>query len=203
MIHTAPPAYSKLLSEMARLFCAEDTPDAIQTAKVLRAAAKDPPPPPAQPFRLDARIRTILRQATHPVSVLIRDALPLLQWEATSILDAQIPGDVSQVFAVVALIGPGGLIDHPRLRAGLFVQVENAYYPLHCHAAAETYILLQGHADWTAGKTTASFGPGAVIHHPPFIPHALRTRDQPVVALWRWGGDISVESYSMLPDPET
>jgi len=81
------------------------------------------------------------------------------------------------------------------------VQRSNAFYPPHAHAAEETYAMLAGNADWQIDLADwQHFEPGDLIHHPSEAPHATRTSALPILAAWRWSGDISTASYRMVTE---
>jgi len=61
---------------------------------------------------------------------------------------------------------------------------------------------LQGQAEWTVGDVTENYGPNEIVHHTPYMPHAFRTLDAPLLAFWRWSGNIAVGTYNMLGDPK-
>ena len=69
-------------------------------------------------------------------------------------------------------------------------------YPPHAHEAAEVYLPLSGVAWWQKGE--AEFAPvpaGQPIYHAPWVPHAMRTGAEPLLALYLWrGGDLAAKS---------
>lgn len=69
-------------------------------------------------------------------------------------------------------------------------------YANHVHGADEIYIVVAGNGDWSLDrKAFAAKGPGDRIEIPSMTVHALRTGNDPVLALWSWSGDISLGSY--------
>ena len=195
-------AFRNLLLALAAVYRAEGRPAGLATAEAYeRAADSAPAPPPAAPYRLEAEIRAATARARHPAARATREAHPVLRWSATGILDAQIPTRVSDVFAVVSLIGPGAMVEAEGVRSGLFVQMRGAFYPLHAHAAEETYVMLAGEGEWTCGSARPAIRrTGAYIHHLSGAPHATRTGLRPLLATWRWSGDIGLDSYRLLED---
>lgn len=192
---------TSLLHALAEMTGAEPRPEAQATAAALRAAA-DTVFPPWPPSLLDTGIRTAGRLPdAHPAARLLVDAQDYLPWQVSPAAALQ-PASLAATKAVVTLIAPEGPIPAPDLRFGLFYQAPASYYPLHAHEAAETYTLLAGTADWQAGDTRLTLGPGDAIHHPPQRPHAMRAGPSGFLAIWRWSGDIGFESCRMLPDPE-
>ena len=89
----------------------------------------------------------------------------------------------------------------PHLAFGVLLLGPRTEYPAHHHPAAELYVPLS-RADWA--KASAAGGeaefvsrePGSVIHHPPNLVHATRTRDTPLAALYLWAGDLA--TYARL-----
>jgi quercetin dioxygenase-like cupin family protein len=199
---TLPEKYfNTLLLEMASLFEGDDCVAGVETADTLRRAVGKVIAVPATPYKYDHLVASALKNATHPCAVAARGCQELLQWEAAgSILDGQVPTSVSSAFTSNYLMGPGCLIEHAALRAGLFMQRPNSYYPLHNHDAVETYVMIEGVGYWTQGKETTRYETGGVIHHPSGMLHAFRTLKQPLVALWRWSGDIGPDTYLLHPD---
>lgn len=138
-------AFRSLLLELSQVFRAEGRPGGTAAAEEYERAAESPFMLVQQPFyRLDHEIRAAFARARLPAARAARVAHPCLRWSAASIPEEQIPARVSDVFAVVSLIGPGAMFESEGVRSGLFVQVANAYYPLHAHAAEETYVMLAG-----------------------------------------------------------
>ena len=193
--------FEALLLEMADLFESDGCEAGGETADAFRQAAGEVTAIPATPYKYDYLVSDALKNATHPCAVAARGCQQFLQWEAAgSILDKHVPTDVSDAFTSNYLMGPGCLIEHSSLRAGLFIQNPKSYYPLHNHDAVETYIMIEGVGYWTRGDTTARHSVGDVIHHPSRMLHAFRTLEKPLVALWRWSGDIDADTYRLHPD---
>jgi quercetin dioxygenase-like cupin family protein len=60
-------------------------------------------------------------------------------------------------------------------------------YPRHRHEAEEIYLPLSGTASWQQGdETWRERPPGTLIHHAGDEPHAMRTGDGPLLALYLW-----------------
>ncbi|MDQ0471827.1 dimethylsulfonioproprionate lyase family protein [Labrys wisconsinensis] len=92
------------------------------------------------------------------------------------------------------IVGKSSLVPAPDIVVGLTLQAPRTYYPLHAHPAIELYLVLSGTAEWTAGADKADRPPGALILHPSGLPHAMRTREAPLLALFTWRGDIASPS---------
>ena len=201
MTESPEQCFGTLLLEMARLFEGDGCVAGVETADVLRRAAGKVIAVPATPYKYDHFVVSALKNANHPCAVAARGCRKFLQWEATGgFLDEQVPTDVSDAFTSNSLMGPGCLVEHSTLRAGLFVQRPNTYYPLHNHEAVETYVMIEGVGYWTQGDKTTRHGVGGVIHHPSEMLHAFKTLEHPLVALWRWSGNTDPDTYRLYPE---
>jgi quercetin dioxygenase-like cupin family protein len=189
-----------LLRALADLAAAEPRPEAEATAAALRVASPDAPRQP--PSALSSGIlHTAALPDAHPTARLIGDAHDWLPWQDSPAAALQ-PNALRAIKSVVTLLGPGAPIPSDTLRFGLFYQAPEAYYPLHAHNAAETYMVLAGSAQWQAGDRHFPTAIAEPIHHPPNLPHAMRAGHEGFLAIWRWSGDIGFDSYRMLPDPK-
>lgn len=94
------------------------------------------------------------------------------------------------------LIGLRGPIASDRLACGVLLLGPEIEYPPHSHAAEEIYLPLAGTADWLRGREGwRRRRPGELIHHPSGVGHAMRTDEQPLLALYLWrGGDLAQKS---------
>ncbi len=90
--------------------------------------------------------------------------------------------------------GPPALARHDRLAFGVLLLGPHTHYPLHHHPAAEVYIPLNGAEWWRGDGPWREEAPGAVIHHPPNIPHATRAGDEPLLALYLWRGELATHA---------
>lgn len=94
---------------------------------------------------------------------------------------------------VVGLRGP---VPSERVAAGFLLLGPGVTYPPHAHEAAEVYLPLSGVASWQKGKEAFAPVPvGQAIYHAPWVPHAMRTGAEPLLALYLWrGGDLAAKS---------
>ncbi|WP_159082440.1 dimethylsulfonioproprionate lyase family protein [Paragemmobacter aquarius] len=94
------------------------------------------------------------------------------------------------------IVGLRGPVPSERVAAGFLLLGPDVTYPAHAHEAAEIYLPLSGVAWWQKGD--AAFAPvpvGQAIHHAPWVPHAMRTGAEPMLALYLWrGGDLAAKS---------
>ena len=187
------------LSALAAPYAAEPRAEAGMTARILVEQGHEYLGPQA-PIEEDEHIRMLITASGNPNTQEILAGFHLLPWGENPV--AAQSQSAGPIFAVCTLLGPDGPIPSETLRMGLFWQRPNTYYALHNHDADETYVILAGGAEWTAGDDTRWRGAGDVIHHPSLMPHAFETGDQGLLAMWRWSGDINTHSYTMLPDPK-
>ena len=90
--------------------------------------------------------------------------------------------------------GPPALARHDHLAFGVLLLGPRTHYPLHHHPAAEVYIPLNGAEWWRGDGPWREEAPGAVIHHPPNIPHATRAGGAPLLALYLWRGELATHA---------
>jgi hypothetical protein len=90
--------------------------------------------------------------------------------------------------------GPPALARHDQLAFGVLLLGPHTHYPLHHHPAAEVYIPLNGAEWWRGDGPWREQPPGAVIHHPPNLPHATRAGDAPLLALYLWHGELATHA---------
>jgi quercetin dioxygenase-like cupin family protein len=85
---------------------------------------------------------------------------------------------------LAGLLGP---VDSERLACGVLIVGPGLVYPPHRHEAEEIYVPLAGRAEWRrGGQPWRSHAAGTVIHHARHESHAMRTADQPLLALYLW-----------------
>jgi mannose-6-phosphate isomerase-like protein (cupin superfamily) len=98
--------------------------------------------------------------------------------------------DLGDRIAFAELIGPDGPLSAPDCRVGFTVLAERTTYPLHNHLAVEIYLVLAGNAQWSTASSERRVPPGDLVLHRSGESHAMRTFDEPLLALWGWRGDI-------------
>lgn len=104
-------------------------------------------------------------------------------------------GPVSETFfdnfGLATLVSPDGPAVNATVKVGLIILGPGELYPNHAHPAGEFYAILAGSPDWRIGDGPwHSRQPGDLIHHEPNVPHAARTRDNALLALYAWYGAI-------------
>ncbi len=87
------------------------------------------------------------------------------------------------------LFGLRGPLASERLACGFLVLGPQTFYPRHRHEAEEIYVPLSGTAAWQQGDGIwREKAPCTPIHHASLEPHAMRTAQQPLLALYLWRG---------------
>jgi len=124
-------------------------------------------------------------------------AAPSLAWRQT--YTAQ---DLGQTFVDnygwSEIIGGSGPFISERIACGFLILGPATLYPRHRHHAEELYLLLRGTAAWQQGGVVwREQSPGDLIHHAGDEPHAMRTGDEPLLALYVWRG-INVAGKARL-----
>lgn len=88
-----------------------------------------------------------------------------------------------------ALVGHAAVLASKQLACGFLLLGPQTHYPSHRHEAIELYLPLSGTAHWSrSGAEWHSQPPGALIEHARFEPHAMRTDESPLLALYLWRG---------------
>lgn len=87
------------------------------------------------------------------------------------------------------LFGTRGHFVNEDMAAGFLILGPNLIYPDHHHVAEEIYLPLTGGTAWRKGEGDFSLRPaGEVVHHPSDVNHAMRTGEEPLLALYLWRG---------------
>lgn len=196
-----PSAYSpfgRMLLALGDIFAEEGRPGGREAADALRAAARREVRRQVPPHPLVPRCKEALAMGTHPAAQSVIDAMPYIAWHYSGLEDGRIPPAISRSLVTAELIGPTGHVYHPTVKAGLFMQSAGLDYVTRIHEAEETFFMLGGHGVWFAGDAPgiSSIG-GDYIFHPSNIPHRSVTEAQPLIAAWRWTGEIGYDRYSL------
>lgn len=120
-------------------------------------------------------------------------AAPDAQWRDTY-ADTGIGQDFMQRFGCYCIIGAGGAWASRMMSAYLVFTPADFWYPWHQHPAEELYLVVAGEAEFLrAGQGAERLGPGGTMFHTSDEPHALRTGDQPVLALVMWRNHLGIK----------
>lgn len=113
-------------------------------------------------------------------------AAPTLEWRQTYTLE-ETGAAFLENYGWTELLGPKGLTTGAKISCGLIVLGPDTLYPHHRHEAEEIYVPLSGTAAWQQGDAVwRERAPGTVIHHLSEEPHAMRTREEPLLAMYLW-----------------
>ena len=193
---SAESALLQLLAVFQQLYANDGSEEGLFTAQEIgRVLASHPAPGPGS----DPTGGVWTNVFDHPAPLLedlLRAAAPCIAWVHAGLDDGKIPAETARRMLTAELIGPESVLHSDLIRLGLFWQDAGVSYPPRTHAAEECYIMLAGQGEWSLDDAPpATRLPGAVIFHPSFASHASRTTDNPMLALWRWTGDIGWDSY--------
>ena len=127
-------------------------------------------------------------------------AAPVLRWQQTYGA-GDFGASFLQGYGWSEFAGLRGPVPSDRLALGVLLLGPQITYPSHAHDAAEIYVPLSGTALWQRGDAPfAPVEPGQVILHPSWMPHAMRTQNAPLLALYLWrGGDLAAKSVILDP----
>ena len=205
------------LLDAIRAVCADsrarEVPEAAGLSGVERALDGLGAPRRLAPKRLavvEAHLAGAVAGANDPLARRLGEAVlaagPALSWgPSTSYRDAPHLRAFLAGYAVTLVAGPD-FKGYPtpyssdRVMFGLSLQAPNLFYPAHAHAAVEIYYVIGGAADWQQGDGVwRRLASGALVRHEPDEPHAMETRDEPLLALFAWISDL--ESRPRFVDP--
>jgi Dimethlysulfonioproprionate lyase len=89
-----------------------------------------------------------------------------------------------------------------RLACGVLLLGPHVTYPPHRHEADEIYVPLAGTAAWKHGdEGWHERVPGSVIHHASYVPHAMQTGREPLLALYLWRSENLAQGSQLDPAP--
>jgi len=108
---------------------------------------------------------------------------PALPWTRAS--NAEIAGsDFADNHANAIIVGPSGLEPRDDVRVGVSLMGPGLQYPDHHHPPEEIYLALSQGAWRQADGPWHEPGPGGVVFNPPDVVHAMRSADDPLLAIW-------------------
>lgn len=135
----------------------------------------------------------------HPLGARVAAAQDLLPWAHPGLEDGLIRPEISVRMHSAKLVGPEALIEDDRVLVGLFLQEPGLDYPQRRHEAEETFFVISGVAEWAlADAPPRPIAPGGFARHPSNTLHASVTRDAPLLAAWRWTGNLSYTTYKLI-----
>lgn len=90
------------------------------------------------------------------------------------------------------IIGPQGFFAGGDFLLGLIMLGSHRHYRDHYHPAPELYWPLTGPSGWKRGAGGFETKPaGATIWHEPYVVHATKTAEHPLLAVWCWTSDTA------------
>jgi Dimethlysulfonioproprionate lyase len=149
-----------------------------------------------------------VKEAAPPFSAALVDALaaaaPSLAWQR-SYSPAAVGATFFANYGWTEMTGLMGPVPSEHLACGLLLLGPHLIYPSHRHEAEEIYVPLSGTAEWRDGiDEWHERPPGSVIHHARYQPHAMRTAQAPMLALYLWRSDNLAQKSRLdppAPDP--
>jgi hypothetical protein len=113
----------------------------------------------------------------------LKDLSPHLQWKRRN---SSSPDGTSfhDGHANAFVAGPGGLEEREDVWVGISLLAPHVRYPDHRHRPEEVYVSLAGGAWWNANMDWTTPGPSGLIYNEPNVLHAMRTEEQPLLAIW-------------------
>jgi len=120
-----------------------------------------------------------------------------LAWRQSYTRD-DVPAQFLERYGFTELAGPRGPFASAEVACGLLLLGPETEYPLHAHRAEEAYVVLSGIAEWRRRRERTRHLPGALIHHPPGVPHAMRTEAAPLLLLYLWRGAQLTQKSTLI-----
>jgi len=128
-------------------------------------------------------------------------AAPSLGWRR-SYSPAAVGAQFYENYGWAEFAGLTGPTPSKRLACGVLLLGPHVTYPPHRHEADEIYVPLAGTAAWKHGNDGwRERLPGSVIHHAPYVPHAMQTGQEPLLALYLWRSENLAQESRLDPAP--
>jgi quercetin dioxygenase-like cupin family protein len=108
---------------------------------------------------------------------------PQLNWKVRAGAETQ-PERFLNGHANAAITGPEGLEIRHDVRIGVSLMAPHTRYPDHRHLPEEIYVALSSGQWRQASNPWHEPGIGGLVYNPPNIVHAMRSTEQPLLALW-------------------
>jgi quercetin dioxygenase-like cupin family protein len=113
-------------------------------------------------------------------------AAPSLAWRQSYARD-EVDAAFLRNYGWSELLRPAEKRTSAQISCGVVVLGPGTLYPHHCHEAEEIYVPLSGTAAWQQGDALwREHPPGTLIHHLSEEPHAMRTGEEPLLAMYLW-----------------
>ena len=141
------------------------------------------------------RAAKLASPAEYELARLLADGAQMLHWGQTY-TTADFGRHFIDNYGWVELFGTRGHFRNDSIAAGFLILGPGVVYPDHHHVAEEIYIPLTDGTEWRMGEGDFRVRRGGeIIHHASNVSHAMRTDDEPLLALYLWrGGDLAQKS---------
>lgn len=128
--------------------------------------------------------------ATSPaLAAVLDDVAARLPWRYGYAARADAPG-LETTMGWAEIVGPLAPFVSDEVCLGLTLIGPQAHYLAHRHPAVELYDVVAGHPHWTVAGHDRRLLPGDAVLHPSQAVHAMRTGDEPLLAVYSWTGDV-------------
>jgi hypothetical protein len=118
----------------------------------------------------------------------VRRTATVLTWQQTY-TTIEVGAEFLENYGWAEIFGEGSGKGGGRMACGVLLLGPNTLYPQHRHEPEEIYLPLRGTANWQQGDAIwRERPPGTLIHHRSKEPHAMRTNNDPLLALYLWRG---------------
>jgi len=115
---------SQMLHALEDVFASEGRPGGDEAAVALKEVTDNPfDLPPAKSLDTVECASDALKAGGHAAAPSILAELPSIDWHHSGLEDGRIRADIALSMATAELIVPNGMIFHPTVRVGLFMQV--------------------------------------------------------------------------------
>jgi hypothetical protein len=124
----------------------------------------------------------------------IRSLAPHFRWlQSKAYTDDLLGEGFANNYGWTEIIGPNGFFKGQDFLLGLLILGPHRHYLDHHHPAPELYWPLTSATEWRKGEGAfESKAAGTPIWHPPWIAHATKTGERPLLALWCWTRETTV-----------
>jgi hypothetical protein len=130
-----------------------------------------------------------------PLVQLLAERRNDLRWGQTY-SEADFGKEFIDKYGWLEVFGTRGHFVNDAVAAGVLILGPDIVYPDHHHIAEEIYIPLTGGTEWRMGESGFCMRTaGEVVHHASNVNHAMRTGQDPLLALYIWrGGPLAQKS---------
>jgi hypothetical protein len=137
-----------------------------------------------------------------PLVTELSRAAPHMAWRQTYHLP-DVDAEFLRNYGWTEIVGLQGEFPSTRIACGFLLLGPATRYPRHRHEAEEIYVPLAGTASWQQGDGIwRDKAPGTVVHHASDEPHAMRTDQQPLLAIYLWRSANLNQKARLDPAPE-